>query len=89
MLLFQVISVLMVAAGATAVVFTRDPLRQAIVLSVYGVILTVFFLVLQAPDVALSELTVGAAALPLMILAALSKTLRLMRPDEKRQEPAQ
>jgi uncharacterized MnhB-related membrane protein len=59
------------------VVFTRDPVRQAIVLSIYGVILTVFFLALQAPDVALSELTVGAAAMPLMILVALNKTRRL------------
>jgi energy-converting hydrogenase B subunit D len=86
LLTLQVISLLMVGGGATAVVFTRDPLRQAIVLSVYGVILTVFFLALQAPDVALSELTVGATALPLMILAALSKTLRLSR-RENRQGP--
>jgi energy-converting hydrogenase B subunit D len=77
----QILSVLMVTAAATAVVFTRDPTRQAVVLSVYGVILTVFFLVLQAPDVALSELTVGAAALPLMILVALAKTMRLPATD--------
>jgi energy-converting hydrogenase B subunit D len=87
LLTLQIISLLMVGAGATAVVLTRDPLRQAIVLSVYGVILTVFFLALQAPDVALSELTVGAAALPLMILVTLSKTLRLSR-HKSRQGPA-
>jgi energy-converting hydrogenase B subunit D len=43
------------------------------VLSIYGLILTIFFLLLQAPDVALSELAVGSAALPLMILVALVK----------------
>jgi energy-converting hydrogenase B subunit D len=72
----QIISFAMIACGGAAVVFARDPRRQAIVLSVYGVILTVFFLLLQAPDVALSELTVGAAALPLMLLVAIARTER-------------
>jgi energy-converting hydrogenase B subunit D len=72
-LVLQIISFVMTAIAGTAVVLVRDPRRQVIVLSVYGMILTIFFLVLQAPDVALSELTVGAAALPLMILVALVK----------------
>jgi energy-converting hydrogenase B subunit D len=75
----QIISFLMVAAGGLAVVLTRNPWRQAIVLTFYGLILTVFFLVLQAPDVAFSELTVGSAALPLMILVALAKAERFRR----------
>ena len=75
----QVMSFAMVALGGTAVVFTRDPRRQAIVLSIYGLILTIFFLLLQAPDVAFSELAVGAAALPLMILVALVKAEGLRR----------
>lgn len=75
----QVVSFIMVAAGGTAVVLTRDPRRQAIVLSVYGLILTIFFLLLQAPDVALSELTVGSAALPLMLLVALAKAERFRK----------
>ncbi len=63
---------LLVAVGGTTVVLTRNPKRQALVQSVYGMILTVLFVVLQAPDVALSEVAVGAAALPLMILVALA-----------------
>ena len=68
----QLVAFGMVAAGGTAVVLTRDPKRQALILSLYGMILTVLFLVLQSPDVALSELAVGAAALPLMLLVALA-----------------
>jgi energy-converting hydrogenase B subunit D len=79
LLVAQVISFAMVAAGGTAVVLVRDPRRQAIVLSVYGLILTIFFLLLQAPDVALSELTVGSAALPLMLLVALAKAERIQK----------
>jgi energy-converting hydrogenase B subunit D len=69
----QVTVLALVAAGATAVVLTRVPVRQAIVLSVYGILLAVLFLVFQAPDVTLSELTVGAVALPIMLLLALAK----------------
>lgn len=63
---------LLVAAGGTAVVLTRDPRRQAMMLGLFGMGLTLLFLVLQAPDVALAEATVGAAALPLMILVVLA-----------------
>ena len=40
-------SLILVALGGTAVVLTRDPVRQAIVLSFYGLLLTLLFLVLQ------------------------------------------
>jgi uncharacterized MnhB-related membrane protein len=69
----------MVAAFGTAVVFTREPRRQAVVLSVYGLALTIFFLVLKAPDVAFSELTIGATVLPLMLLVAVVKAERFRR----------
>ena len=72
----EAIVLLLVAAGGTAVVLTRDPLNQAIVASFYGLILGLAFLVLQSPDVALSQITVGAVALPLMILLALAKVRR-------------
>jgi uncharacterized MnhB-related membrane protein len=66
--------VLMLAAVAgTAVVLTREPVHQAIVLSVFGLVLGILFVVLQAPDVGLSQLVIGAAILPLMVLLALAK----------------
>ena len=58
---------------ATAVALTRDPLRQAMLVSLYGLVLGVLFFAFQAPDVALSQTVVGAVALPLMILLALAK----------------
>ena len=69
----QVTILVLVALGATAVVLTRAPARQAIVLSVYGILLAVLFLAFQAPDVTLSELTVGAVALPILLLLTLAK----------------
>jgi energy-converting hydrogenase B subunit D len=72
----QVLVLVLVAAGATAVVLTRAPVRQVVVLSAYGVLLAILFMVFQAPDVTLSELTVGSVALPLLLLLVLSKVRR-------------
>jgi uncharacterized MnhB-related membrane protein len=41
--------------------------------SLFGILLGILFFAVQAPDVALSEIVVGAVALPLMILLALAK----------------
>jgi energy-converting hydrogenase B subunit D len=56
-----VATLLLVAASATAAVAVRDPARQALVLAVLGTVLAILFTVLQAPDVALSQLAVGSA----------------------------
>ena len=69
----QVVILVIVAAGAVAVVRARDRVRQAIVLSAYGVALAVLFFTFQAPDVTLSELTVGAVVLPVILLLAIAK----------------
>ena len=69
----QAVVLLLLAASGTAVVLARDPVRQAIVASFYGMLLAVAFFVLQAPDVSLSAITVGSVAGPLMIMLALAK----------------
>jgi uncharacterized MnhB-related membrane protein len=69
----QVTLLLLVAAGAAAVVLVRARVRQVLVLSVYGLLLALLFLAFQAPDVTLSELTVGSVLLPAVILLTLAK----------------
>ena len=73
MTVVQATALALVAAGGTAVVLARDPLRQAVVASFYGLLLALLFFVFQAPDVALSQIVVGTVALPLMILLAIAK----------------
>ncbi|MBV8933116.1 MAG: DUF4040 domain-containing protein [Kutzneria sp.] len=63
----------LVAAMGTAVVFTGEPERQAVTLSAYGLSLTVLFILVQAPDVALSQVAVGTAVVPLMVMLAVRK----------------
>jgi len=72
----QTITLIFVAVAGTAVVLVRRPVDQAIGLSFYGLILALMFFVFQAPDVAMSQIAIGAVALPLMILLALAKIRR-------------
>jgi uncharacterized MnhB-related membrane protein len=74
----QSVAIGLVAVGALAVVLTRDLVRLAMISSLYALTLVVLFLVLQAPDVALSELAVGAIGFPLVIAVAV-----IMQRDEK------
>lgn len=78
----QIVALAGVAVAGGAVVFAPDPVRQTLVLGVYGFTLTMLFFVLQAPDVALSEIVVSTVGLPVMILLALR---RVRRQDDERQ----
>jgi energy-converting hydrogenase B subunit D len=69
----QVVILVVVAAAATGVVVVRAPVKQAVALSAYGLLLAIMFLAVQAPDVSLSELTVGAVVLPILLLLTLAK----------------
>lgn len=73
MIPLQVVTFVLVALAAPAVVSVRDPLRQTLVGGLYGLALVVLFVVLQAPDVALSELLVSSVAFPFILLTALAK----------------
>jgi uncharacterized MnhB-related membrane protein len=73
MTLLQIAALAAVAIAGGAVVAATDPLRQTLVLSVYGMSLTMLFFVFQDPDVALSEIVVSTVGLPVMILLAIRK----------------
>jgi uncharacterized MnhB-related membrane protein len=73
MTVLQIVALAAVALGGAAVVLTQEPLRQTMVLGIYGIALTLLFFVFQAPDVALSQIVISTLGLPLIILAALRK----------------
>jgi len=79
------IALSLVAVAAPVVVFTDDPLRQSMVLGVYGLLLTSLFFILQAPDVALSMLAVSSVLLPVLVLLALAR-IRHLQADEEDEE---
>ena len=76
MIPLQAVLLVLMGIVGTTVVLARDPMRQAIVNSVYGLVGVLLFVVFQAPDVALSELVVGTVAMPLVLLVAILKVRR-------------
>ena len=86
MTVLQIAALASVAIAGGAVVAASDPLRQTIVLSVYGMALVMLFFVFQAPDVALSEIVVSTVGLPVMILLALRKVNEHERERESQEE---
>jgi energy-converting hydrogenase B subunit D len=69
----QVIAMALVAVLGTAVVLTREPAAQVVVLGLFGFSLAVLFIAFQAPDVALSAIVVSAVASPMMVLLTLAR----------------
>lgn len=68
-----VIALTLAAAAGTAVVLTGLPDRQAVTLSGFGLTLALLFMAVQAPDVSLSQIGVGTAIVPLMVMLAVRK----------------
>ncbi len=67
------VALTLVLLGGTAVVLTEKATRQALMLSAYGVMLGILFLSLSAPDVALSQIGVGTAVVPLVVMLAIKR----------------
>ncbi len=86
MRLLAVTMLVFIGLAAPGVVLTRDPLKQTVAISFFGLLFAILFFVFQAPDVALSEITIGAAILPTMILLALVKMKRQNRLRKVREE---
>jgi uncharacterized MnhB-related membrane protein len=83
----QAIALGLVVIAGTAVVLVDEPLRQTLVLSIFGLALTLLFFIFQAPDVALSEIVVSTVGLPVIILAALCKIAQQTEARDREEKP--
>lgn len=70
--LLALLLTLTAATGLITVLIT-EPVRQAIAAGILSLTLALLFFALGAPDVALSELVIGGAALPIMLLLAIAR----------------
>jgi energy-converting hydrogenase B subunit D len=76
MIYLQIATLALVVAAGTIVALNREVSGQPVTVSIFGLILSLMFMVFQAPDVALSQIVVGAVGLPLMVLLAIAKLRR-------------
>ena len=73
MIWFGAFLLLLLGVSGLGVVRSRDVTEQIIALAFYGLVMALVFFFFQAPDVALSQIVVGAVALPLMVMLAISR----------------
>lgn len=73
MTVLQISALIVVGLSGTAIALTPSPLRQTLLMAIFGFALTALFFAYQAPDAALSELVVSGIAMPMIILAALRR----------------
>lgn len=67
-----VVTLALTAVTGTAVILTHNPVLQAVVSSVFGLSLTLLFLTLEAPDVAMAVIVVNVVAIPLLVLVTMA-----------------
>ncbi len=78
----------LVLTAAVLVVKLRNLNGAVMALSAVGTMLSVLFIVLGAPDVAHSEIAVGAIALPVLYLVSIGKTRTDVAGQQELGQPA-
>jgi energy-converting hydrogenase B subunit D len=76
MLVLQVILAVMLVVAALMAIKYKDLVAAVIASSVVSLILSIFFYILQAPDVALTEAAIGVALTTVIFMIAIRKTKR-------------
>ena len=76
----DILCLVMVLVAAVLVVTLENQNASVMALSAVGTVLALLFVVLDAPDVAHSQVVVGSIALPVLYLLAIGKT-RLVAED--------
>ena len=68
--------VVLMLAGAVAALLFKDLMSAVIAACMVSLIASLFFFLLQAPDVAMAEASIGAALVTAIFIIAISRTKR-------------
>ncbi len=74
-IIFIILSIVLILAAFISF-FLRDLLASVISFSVFGLVMTVLFYLLDAPDVAIAEAAIGAALTVCIFVIAIRMTRR-------------
>ncbi len=82
--ILNVILLAVIVICAVAVSLTRDLLSAVIVFMIQGLAMSVVWILLQAPDLAITEAAVGTGISTVLMLAALKKIHSIQGKEERR-----
>ena len=72
--LFNVILIVFLIVSAIAVERTKDLLGAVIIFTAYSLVMSLLWLLLRAPDVAMTEAAIGAGITTILFVAVISRT---------------
>ncbi|MFP4077558.1 MAG: hydrogenase subunit MbhD domain-containing protein [Bacillota bacterium] len=79
MIILNALLILFLIVCAIAVERTKDLLSAVIIFSAYSLMMSVLWLILKTPDVALTEAAIGAGITSILFIAVISRTERYER----------
>ena len=82
----NVILLLFIIVCAAAVAFTRSLLSAVIIFMAQGLVLSVVWILLRSPDLAITEAAVGAGISSILMFAALKKIKAIGGKEEQADE---
>ncbi|MCI8664719.1 MAG: DUF4040 domain-containing protein [Hungatella sp.] len=86
MRLFECILLLSLIVCAISVAFTRDLLTSIIIFMSYSLIMCVIWMILQSPDLAITEAAVGAGVTSILFFLTLKKIRAIRKEAQDEQE---
>lgn len=81
MRLFEIILLFSLVVCAVSVAFTKDLLTSIVIFMSYSLIMCVIWVLLQSPDLAVTEAAVGAGVTSILFFVTLKKIRAIRRED--------
>lgn len=85
MLIFEHILLLFLVICAIAVSFSKNLLNSIIIFMSYSLVMSIIWILLESPDLAITEAAVGAGVTSLLFFVTLKK-IRAMKEEESKNE---
>lgn len=86
MKLFELILLISLVVCAIAVAFTKDLLTSIVIFMSYSMIMCVIWILLQSPDLAITEAAVGAGVTSILFFVTLKKIRAIRKEGEHEQK---
>lgn len=74
---FNVVLIVFLILCAIAVERTKDLLSCIVIFTSYSLVMAVLWLLLKAPDIAMTEAAIGAGVTTILFIAVISRTRRM------------
>ena len=86
MLIFEYILLIFLVVCAISVSFSKNLLNSILIFMSYSLIMSVVWIVLESPDLAITEAAVGAGVTSILFFVTLKKIQAIMKSDEEGEE---